>query len=58
MKDLTSDAVREEVVDVDKLRPLRSYDVDTSRERKGKVEVSRAPACIFDRFELSVIVIC
>lgn len=58
MKDLTSDDVREEVVDVDKLRPLRSYDVDTSRERKGKVEVSRAPACIFDRFELSVIVIC
>lgn len=58
MKDLTSDDVREEVVDVDKLRPLRSYDVDTSRERKGKVEVSRAPACMFDRFELSVIVIC
>lgn len=58
MKDLTSGDVREEVVDVDKLRPLRSYDVDTSRERKGKVEVSRAPACIFDRFELSVIVIC
>lgn len=58
MKDLTSDDVREEVVDVDKLRPLRSYDVDTSREHKGKVEVSRAPACIFDRFELSVIVIC
>lgn len=58
MKDLTSDDVREEVVDVDKLRPLRSYDVDTSRERKDKVEVSRAPACIFDRFELSVIVIC
>lgn len=49
MKDLTSDDVREEVVDVDKLRPLRSYDVDTSRERKGKVEVNRARACIFDR---------
>lgn len=57
MKDLTSDAVREEVVNVDKLRPLRSYDVDTSRERKGKVEVNRARACIFDRFELSVKVI-
>lgn len=57
MKNLTSDDVREDVVNVDKLRPLRSYDVDTSRERKGKVEVNRARACIFDRFELPVIVI-
>lgn len=53
-----SDDVCEDVVNVDKLWLFCLYDVDMSCECKGKVEVNWVWVCIFDCFELLVIVIC